>query len=298
MKSVDPTSMPIPDLNQLLVGAISPRPIAFISTIDEAGVPNIAPFSFFNVFSVNPPVLAFSCTRKPGDTPHKDTLNNVAQNREAVINTVPWSMVRQMTIASMEYPSQVDEFVKSGLTPIASDLIKPYRIAESPVQIECTVRDIIPLGEKPGSSTLVLCDVIRIHVAESVLDENERIDPDKIDLAARMGRAFYTRASGSAVHIITQPFSPVGIGFDQLPAPILQSTFLTANELGQLAAQPALPEAAQLEILKTQKDIQALWHLPDARLQLQLKVKYALENGEPELALQLACLTEAVPSVS
>ncbi|MFM8451123.1 MAG: flavin reductase family protein [Haliscomenobacter sp.] len=298
MKSVDPTSIPVPDLNQFLVGAIAPRPIAFISTIDESGISNIAPYSFFNVFSVNPPVLAFSCTRKPGENPQKDTLHNISLNQEAVINTVPWAIVRQMTIASMEYPAQVDEFIKSGLTPIASELVTPFRIAESPVQMECRVRDIIPLGEKPGSSTLVLCDVLRIHISESILDENERIDPHKIDLAARMGRAFYVRASGPAVHVIAQPFSPTGIGFDQLPASIRHSTLLTGNELGQLAAQPAIPDPELLEALKGQEFMQSIWHLPDARLQLQLKIQHTLADGNPDFALQLAFLMDALPSVA
>lgn len=294
MKSIDPAAIPVSDLNQYLVGAIAPRPIAFVSTIDAQGIPNIAPYSFFNVFSVNPPVLAFSCTRKPGADPHKDTLRNVLENREVVVNVVPYAIVRQMTIASMEYPSDINEFDKTGLTPLASDLVRPFRIAESPVQMECRVRDTIPLGDQPGASTLVLCDVIRIHLSEDILDEHDRIEPDKIDLMARMGRAFYVRASGTAVHTIVQPFSPPGIGFDQLPLSVRASKVLRANDLGRLAAIEQIPTDEQLRELSLHKNIQEIIRKSDALQQLHLLAAQALEDDQPQRALQLVWISASL----
>jgi flavin reductase (DIM6/NTAB) family NADH-FMN oxidoreductase RutF len=239
---VDPKNFPIPDLHQILVSAVAPRPIAFVSTVDAHGSVNLAPYSFFNVFSSNPPIAVFSSNRRVGDHSTKDTLHNVEQTKECVINVVSYDIVRQMAITSIDYERDINEFDKSGLTPIASDLVAPPRVGESKVSMECRVNDILPLGDKGGAGHLIICEIIRIHLQDAILDEDGRIDPDKIDLVGRLGRAFYTRAQGDAVFKLFQPFHIKGVGFDQLPESIVRSTVLTGNEIAEIAALAALPE--------------------------------------------------------
>ena len=213
MISIDPKAVPTPQLHQYLVGSVAPRPIAFVSTVDEAGVPNLAPYSFFNVFSSNPPICVFSSNRRVGNNTTKDTLHNVQATGECVINMVSFKIVRQMALCSVEYPAGVSEFEKSGLTPIDSDLVKPFRVRESPVQLECKVREIMPLGEEGGAGHLVICEIVKLHLSEEILDEKGRIHPQKIDLMGRMGRAYYVRASGESVHRIYQDVRQQGIRF-------------------------------------------------------------------------------------
>ena len=191
---LDPKDLPIPLLHKHLLGAVSPRPIAFASTIDENGVPNLAPFSFFNVFSANPPIMIFSPARSGRTNETKDTYKNVKSVPEVVINIVNYDMVHQMSLSSSPYPAGVDEFIKSGFTPIPSDTIKPFRVAESPVQFECKVNDVIELGDKGGAGNLVICEVTRIHINKEVLGSDELIDQTKIDLVSRMGGNWYCRA--------------------------------------------------------------------------------------------------------
>ena len=241
MLVIDPGSTPLRDFHQFMVGAIAPRPIAFVSTIDEQGLPNLAPYSFFNAFSSNPPVLIFSSNRRVKDNTTKDTLSNVLATKEVVINVVNYSIARQMAIASGRYPKGVSEFAKAGLTPIASDLVKPFRVKESPVQFECKVADVITLGEHGGAGHLVICHVVRIHIDETVLDEHNRIDPHKLDLMGRLGRAYYVRASGNAIYTIPQSEDDVPIGFDQLPGRIKYSKVLTGNEISHLAGILSIP---------------------------------------------------------
>jgi flavin reductase (DIM6/NTAB) family NADH-FMN oxidoreductase RutF len=256
MLTIDPKTTPQKDVHQFIVGAVAPRPIAFVSTIDEDGRPNVAPYSFFNAFSSNPPILVFSSNRRSTDNTTKDTLHNVRATGECVINAVNYPMVRQMAVASVDFPAGVSEFEKTGLTPIPSDLVKPFRVKESPVHMECRVQDIITLGEKGGAGHLVICEVLRIHVAEEVLGERNRIDPHKIDLMGRLGRAYYVRCSGPAIHTIVQDFLPVTIGYDALPAPIRDSPVLTGNDLGKLAGRPAFPDAAVVAEVGRQQDVQ------------------------------------------
>jgi flavin reductase (DIM6/NTAB) family NADH-FMN oxidoreductase RutF len=241
MIAIDPSSTPVKDLHQFMVGGIAPRPIAFVSTIDEEGRPNLAPYSFFNAFSSNPPILVFSSNRRVKDNTTKDTLSNVLATREVVINVVNYAIVRQMSIASGRFAKGVSEFEKAGLTPLASDLVKPFRVKESPMQFECRVADVITLGEHGGAGHLVVCHVLRIHVDEGVVDEHNRIDPHKMDLMGRLGRAYYVRASGAAIHTIPQSEEDIPIGFDQLPAQIKFSKSLTGNDLGLLAALTEAP---------------------------------------------------------
>ncbi|MEM7103135.1 MAG: flavin reductase family protein [Bacteroidota bacterium] len=242
MLVVDPKSTPTGDLHQFLLGAVAPRPIAFASTIDEEGNPNLAPYSFFNCFSSNPPTLVFSSNRRVSDNTTKDTLHNIEATGEVVVNVVSHAIVRQMAVTSISFDTGVSEFSKSGLTPVASDLVKPFRVKESPVQMECKVKDIITLGDQGGAGHLIICEVVRMHVNEAVLDENNRIDPNKIDLVGRMGRAFYARASGDAVFTVVQPVTTISIGFEQLPDSIRESEVLTGNNLGILAGLSALPD--------------------------------------------------------
>ncbi len=241
MLSLDPTQLAIPDLHQYLIGAVAPRPIAFVSSVSPQGIANLAPYSFFNVFGSNPPLAIFSSNRRVRDNSTKDTFLNVEATQEVVINVVSYAMVQQMSLASVEYPSEVSEFDKSGFTALKSDLVSPFRVQESPVQFECKVDRIIPTGEEGGAANLILCRILRIHVDEQVLDENGRIDPHKIDLVGRMGRAYYCRASGNAVWPLLRPVKVIGIGFDQLPGYIRESSVLRGNDLAQLAAFESIP---------------------------------------------------------
>lgn len=243
MLTVDPGNTPIPQLHQYLVGAVAPRPIAFVSTMSEDGLPNLAPYSFFNVFSSNPPTLIFSSNRRVRGNTTKDTLANVLATKEVVVNIVNYSIVHQMALASIDFANDVNEFEKSGLTPIASDMVKPFRVKESPVQMECKVKDIIHLGDGGGAGNLVICEILRIHISEDILDESGAIDPYKADLMGRMGRAFYARASGASVFPIVQPMDRIGIGVDQLPEDIRKSEILTGKQLWQLASVESIPEA-------------------------------------------------------
>ncbi len=250
MLSIDPKSTQTKDLHQYLLGAVAPRPICFASTVDEEGNPNLAPYSFFNVFSSNPPIAIFSSNRRVRDNTTKDTLHNVEATKEVVINVVSHSIVQQMTLTSIEYPTEVSEFDKAGLTPIASDLVKPFRVKESPVQMECKVNNIIALGEHGGAGNLVVCEVVRMHIDEAVLDKEGKIDPQKIDLMGRMGRAFYCRASGEAVSTIVRAVNQLAIGVDALPKQIRLSKVLTGNDLAILGGVLEMPSQETLEQLK------------------------------------------------
>lgn len=281
MLKIDPSTTPTADMHQYLLGAVSPRPIAFASTIDENGVANLAPYSFFNCFSSNPPTLVFSSNRKVSDNTTKDTLHNVEKNKEVVVCAVNYSIVRQMTIASVSFPSEVSEFEKSGLTPVKADLVKPYLVKESPVNMECRVTDIISLGDKGGAGNLIICEVLRMHIDEAILDEEQKIDPHKIDLMGRMGRAFYTRASGDSIHKIFQPVVPVTIGFDQLPDNVKTSKILTGNNLGQLAGMKTAPIESEVLALKTEnKEVQEILKQENPIENLQLLAKKILDEGD------------------
>jgi len=224
-----------------LLGAVGPRPIAFASTVDANGNDNLAPFSFFNVFSANPPVMIFSPARSGRTNTTKDTYNNVKVVPEVVINVVNYDMVQQMSLASSPFDPNVDEFVKSGLTGIPSDTIRPKRVAEAPVQFECKVIEVKELGDQGGAGNLVISEVQRIHIREDLLDESGLIDQKKIDLVSRMGGNWYCRADENSMFEITKPITTVGIGYDAIPEDIRSSEILSANDLGQLAGIVELP---------------------------------------------------------
>ena len=247
MLKVNPSELPVPKLHQYLLGSVGPRPIALASTVDVDGNPNLSPFSFFNVFSANPPILIFSPARRGRNNTTKDTYHNCKNTGEVVINVVSYDMVQQVSLASCEYPTGVNEFTKSGLTPVESELIKPFRVKESPVQIECIVREVVQLGDQGGAGNLVICEVVRMHIKEEVLAEDGMIDQDKIDLVGRLGRDWYTRASGDSLFIVEKPHAKTGIGYDAIPAAIRNSMVLSGNNLGQLGNVEKLPEAHEIE---------------------------------------------------
>ena len=250
MLTIDLIEMGLPKAHHYLLGAVGPRPICFASTMDENGTPNLAPFSFFNVFSSNPPVAVFSPSRSGRTGAHKDTYNNVKKVDEVVINLVDYSMVEQMSLASSPYAPEVDEFIKSGLTPIPSETIKPYRVKESPVQLECKVIEVKELGENGGAGNLIICKILKMHVAEHILDDKEMIDQEKIDLVARMGGDWYCRTDKNSMFEIKKPITTRGIGFDQMPQEVLDSPILTGNDLGKLGGIESLPDETAVNDFK------------------------------------------------
>lgn len=250
MLTLDPKELNIPTLHGHLLGAVGPRPIAFASTVDEEGNANLAPFSFFNVFSANPPIMIFSPARSGRTNTTKDTYNNVKKVPEVVINVVNYDIVEKMSLASSPFDSNVDEFVKSGLTPVASDIVKPFRVKESPVQFECKVNDVVELGDQGGAGNLVICEVVRIHIDERVLNEDGKIDQKKIDLVSRMGGNWYCRADQNSMFEIVKPITTVGIGIDQMPEDVLNSKILTGNDLGKLGGIEELPNETDVNDYK------------------------------------------------
>lgn len=291
MLKIDPTQIATKDLHQFILGAVAPRPIAFASTISTDGVPNLAPYSFFNAFSSNPPILIFSSNRRVANNTTKDTLKNAEDTGEVVINVVSHHIVRQMAVASIEYGAEVNEFEKAGFTPLPSEMVKPFRVAESPVHMECKVEKILPLGELGGAGNLVVCRIVLMHIAESVLNDKGRIDPHKIDLMGRMGRFYYVRASGAAIEEIEQVVTVIGIGFDGLPPGIRDSRILTGNNLGQLAGLPALPAAADAMVLAaTDARVQQILSGKDSIRELHAYAKEALDRNELQLGARLAVL--------
>ena len=233
-------------LHAYLLGAIAPRPICFASTIDRDGNPNLSPFSFFNVFGSKPPILIFSPARRVRDNTIKHSLENVYDTNEVVINVVNYNIVQQASLTSCEYPKGTDEFVKAGFTALKSDMVKPFRVKESPVQLECKVTQVIETGQEGGAGNLVICEVLCMHIDDDVLDELGRIDPNKIDLVARMGGDFYCRASGHALFEVPKPNTALGIGVDALPAEIRNSSILTGNNLGMLGNCTSIPVVSDL----------------------------------------------------
>lgn len=250
MLSLDPKELTVQRLHQLLLGAIGPRPIAFASTLDADGNANLAPFSFFNVFSANPPILVFSPARSGRTGQSKDTFNNAKAVPEVVINVVNYNMVHQMSLASSPYAPGIDEFIKAGFTPLASEKVAPYRVAQAPVQFECKVNQIIELGHEGGAGNLIICEVVQLHIQEELLNENGLIDQHKIDLVARMGGDWYCRANSAAMFEIKKPITTCGIGYDALPQDIKSSEVLSANDLGQLAGIEALPNETDVNEYK------------------------------------------------
>jgi flavin reductase (DIM6/NTAB) family NADH-FMN oxidoreductase RutF len=258
MISIDPQDISTAKLHGYLLGAVAPRPIAFASTVDADGNVNLSPFSFFNVFSANPPILIFSPARRVRDNTTKHTLENAAATKEVVINIVSFAMVQQMSLSSTEYDKGVNEFKKAGFTELPSIIVKPPRVAESPVQLECKVNDIIELGAEGGAGNLIICGVVKLHIDEAILDEEGKIDPLKIDTVARMGGNWYSR-SKEGIFEVPKPLSSLGIGVDALPKAIRLSKILTGNDLGMLANVEKLPNGAD-NFISSSEEIHKLVH--------------------------------------
>jgi len=241
IKTIDIQAGETIGLYQYLSAAITPRPIAFVSTVDQDGNKNLSPFSFFNVFSINPPVLVFSPVRRVRDNSLKHTLNNVTQTKECVIALVTEEITQQVSLSSCDFDKETNEFEKAGFTEIKSDLIQPSRVKESPINFECKVTDIITLGEKGGAGNLVLCEVLKIHIEENILDKNNIIDPFKLNIVSRLGSNWYGKTTKDALYKISKPFAKIGMGIDKLPQEIKTSEVLTGNELAILASEENIP---------------------------------------------------------
>jgi flavin reductase (DIM6/NTAB) family NADH-FMN oxidoreductase RutF len=291
MVSIDPKDLPVQKLHQYLLGAIGPRPIAFASTVDAEGKPNLAPFSFFNVFSANPPILIFSPARSGRTNTTKDTYNNVKVVPEVVINVVNYDIVHQMSLASSPYAPGVNEFEKAGFTALKSDNVKPFRVAESPVQFECKVNEVIELGTEGGAGNLIICEVLKIHIHDEVLDANGMIDQQKIDLVARMGGDWYSRANAESMFEITKPISTCGIGFDALPIDIKSSKILSGNNLGHLAGIEKIPDETNVNEYKLLELSDLFVSLEDNPLALEQELHKRAQSLLDENKLEEAWLT-------
>jgi flavin reductase (DIM6/NTAB) family NADH-FMN oxidoreductase RutF len=279
MISIDPKEVSPVKLQGYLQSAIAPRPIALASTVDVNGNPNLSPFSFFNVFSSNPPILVFSPARRVRNNTIKHTLINCDNTREVVINIVDYSMVQQMSLSSTEYADGVNEFEKAGFKMLKSDLIKPFRVVESPVQFECKVNDIISLGNEGGAGNLIICEVVKIHVSEAILDENGAIDQLKIDLVSRLGGNWYSRAINGLFEV-EKPLSTLGIGVDNIPEFIKESTYFDGNDLGKLGNIEAIPNEEEIAIfVKENFTIKGVLSADDEGKKHQ-KAKEYLDNND------------------
>lgn len=289
MLTINPKEVSIPVLHSYLLGAVAPRPIAFASTIDKEGNPNLAPFSFFNVFSANPPIAVFSPARSGRTGQTKHTYDNIKEIPEVVINMVNYDMVQQTSLASTEYPKGVNEFSKAGFTPLKSEMVTPFRVKESPAQLECKVKQVIELGDKGGAGNLIICEIVLIHISQKVLDANKQIDPNKIDLVARLGGNWYSRTSGNALFEVAKPLMNLGIGIDQIPPYIRNSNVLTGNNLGQLGNVEKIPTTLEVATFKNSGAINEAFEIfgkKGSKLEDHLHhlAKGLLENGKVEEA--------------
>lgn len=286
MRSIDPKEIPVPQMHQLLLGAVGPRPIAFASTVDSEGRPNLSPFSFFNVFSANPPVLIFSPARRGRDNTVKHTYTNCKATMEVVINVVNYEMVQQVSLSSTEYDEGVNEFEKAGFTMLASEVVKPFRVAESPVQFECRINEVVELGAEGGAGNLVICEVLKMHIQDEILDENGYIDQHKIDQVARMGGNWYTRAI-SGMFEVPKPLQTRGIGVDAIPEKVRNSNVLTGNDLGKLGNVEKFPSGEEIkQLFRESPEIAELFE-ENSKEKIHRKAKEYLENNKPAEAWKI-----------
>ncbi len=282
-------------LQNYLQYAIAPRPICFATTMDQAGNINLSPFSFFNMFSTNPPLCIFSPARRVRDNTTKHTLENVLEVKECVINIVNYAMVQQMSLASTEYGKGVNEFEKAGFTMLASELVKPPRVAEAPVQMECVVKDVIHLGENPGAGNLILAEIKLIHLKEEILDEEGKIDQAKIDLVARLGGDWYCRVTPENLFKVAKPLTTLGIGIDALPKNVRNSMVLTGNDLGMLGNVEQLPsdeEIAAVRNLASVKEVldATIGDVVNRQRELHELAKQLLAQGQVSEAMKIVLL--------
>lgn len=279
MISIEPKEISTAKLQGYLQGSVGPRPIAFASTVDENGNPNLSPFSFFNLFSANPPILVFSPSRRVRDNTIKHTLINARATGEVVINVVNFDMVQQTSLSSTEYADGVNEFVKAGFTAIPSDLVKPFRVKESPVQFECKIQQIISLGTEGGAGNLIICEIVKMHIDESVLDANGGIDQHKIDLVSRLGGNWYSR-SNEGLFEVEKPLTTLGIGVDAIPKFVKESGVFDGNDLGKLGNVEALPTTEEVAIFVNENFAVKGVLSSDDEQKIQLKAKEYLDNNE------------------
>lgn len=284
MRSLETKNLTPLQIQAYLNYAVAPRPICLASTIDADGNVNLSPFSFFNLFSVNPPICVFSPSRRVRDNTTKHTLENLKQVPECVINIVNYDMVQQVSLSSVEYPAGVNEFIKAGLTELPSTLVKPPRVAESKVQLECVVKDIISLGDTPGAGNLVVAEIKIIHIIEDILNADGSIDQQKTDLVARLGGDWYCRVTADNLFKVAKPVSTVGIGVDAIPYAIRNSKVLTGNNLGQLGNVEVLPTDDEIEAYSQSDELKEIFDatIGDSQtreLQLHLKAKQLLNDG-------------------
>lgn len=297
--SIDPASLSTIKLHAYLLSAVAPRPIALASTIDHQGRVNLSPFSYFNVFSANPPILVFSPARRATNNTTKHTYENVKRVPEVVINIVNHAIVEQTSLSSTEYPEGVDEFEKAGFTVIPSETIRPPRVGESPVSFECVVNQIIELGDQGGAGNLIICEVKKIHIQAKYLKDDLSLDTQKLDLVARMGESWYCRASGDALFEIPKPIMNKGIGVDQLSQSIRNSNILTANNLGRLGNVEKLPTIEEVQAAKKWMEVHELFLEFETRRDLikdglhELGKRY-LEAGDAHKALTVLMIVDVI----
>lgn len=297
MITINPKEIKTGLLHAHMLSSVAPRPIAFASTVDKEGNPNLSPFSFFNAFGSKPPTLVFSPARRVRDNTTKHTLENVYETMEVVINVVNYDMVQQTSLASCEFPKGVNEFEKSGFTPIPSVMVKPFRVKESPVQFECKVTQVIETGHEGGAGNLIICEILLMHVSEDIMDEDGTISQQKIDLVARCGKNYYCRASGNALFEVAKPNLKLGIGIDRIPFHIRNSEVLTGNDLGQLGNVESLPDEKAVSEFREMPEITEFFKNinsnPENReLVIHLAAKELIHAGKVDDAWKLLLLKE------
>ncbi|SDX22280.1 flavin reductase family protein [Aequorivita viscosa] len=286
MISILPQDLSTAKLHGYLLGAVSPRPVAFASTIDKKGNVNLSPFSFFNVFSAKPPILVFSPARRGRDNTTKHSYENVLEVPEVVINIVSFDMVQQTSLASTEYAKGINEFKKAGFTELSSDIVKPPRVAEAPVQLECKVNDVISLGKEGGAGNLVICEVVKLHIKEDVLDENGAIDPFKIDTISRLGGNWYSRAK-EGLFEVAKPLTTLGVGVDALPEEVRYSKILTGNDLGVLGNVEDFPNSEEINtFIGASEELKGIANSGNVDI-IHKKAQEFLNKGEVEKAWKL-----------
>lgn len=292
-QSLDPKH---PAFDNLIKYAIAPRPICLASTVDQNGQVNLSPFSYFNLFSHNPPICVFAPVRRMRDGTTKHTYQNILETNELVINIVDYAMVQQQSLSSTEYPKEINEFAKAGLTEVASELVRAPRVAESPVQLECRVQQLVDLGTGPGNGTLVVAEVLRMHVRSALLDENFKVEQDALDLVARLGGDWYCRVTAENLFEVPKPLRNLGIGIDQLPEHIRLSTVLTGNHLGMLGNVEEIPDWREAEALKFDPEIKEIFdaHIGDGQSLMNLlhrEAAKALDQGDVSKAWKILRLS-------
>jgi len=250
MSSFETKSMKTGEIYNLLTTVVAPRPIAFVSSIDSKGNKNLSPFSFFNLFSIDPPILVFSPVRRSRNNTQKDTHNNVLEIPEVVINMVHYDMVEQVSLASSEYKNDVNEFTKSGFTEVVSDIVQPPRVKESYVAFECKVIDIHTLGNNGGSGALVICEVLKIHVQDFLINSEGNINPKKLNPISRLGANWYSKTNDDVLFEINKPTRNLGVGVNALPNHVLNSKTLTGNDLGKLGSIEKIPSQKEIQAFK------------------------------------------------